>query len=181
MRDLLNLAWIDLEMTGLDPQKDVILEIACLVTDKNLDIIAQSSSYVIHQDQEKLDDMNDFVKTMHTNSGLIEEVKISTLNIKQVQKDVLDFFSEFCFPSVTPLCGNSVWNDRRFLRKYMSELDSFFHYRIVDVSSVRELVKRWYPDNPSLVYNKAEIHRALPDIIASVQELKNYRENFFIK
>lgn len=181
MKKLSNLAWIDLEMTGLDPQNDVIVEIASIVTDKDLNILAQGPSFVINQSIEKLEQMSDFVRNLHTNSGLLEQIKTSTITIKEAQEKSIEFFDTYCFTGVAPLCGNSVWQDRRFLRKYMPELDNFFNYRIIDVSSIKEVIKRWYPDNPFIKYTKHEIHRALPDIQESVAELNHYRKNFFIK
>lgn len=181
MKKLSNLAWIDLEMTGLDPEKDVILEIASIVTDKDLNILAQGPSFVINQPNENLEQMNEFVKNMHTNSGLLELVKTSTINIKEAEIKSFEFFDLYCFTGVAPLCGNSIWQDRRFLRKYMPDLDNFFNYRIIDVSSIKEVIKRWYTDNSAVRFTKDEGHRALPDILESIAELDHYRKNFFIK
>lgn len=181
MKKLSNLAWLDLEMTGLDPEKDVILEIAAIVTDKDLNILSDGISFVINQPERKLDLMNNFVKEMHTKSGLINEVLHSNVNLETALKKNLEYFDEFCFIGVTPLCGNSIWQDRRFLNKYMPELDSFFNYRIIDVSSVKEIVRKWYPESPVLKYIKKEGHRALPDIYESIAELNHYKMNFFIK
>lgn len=180
LKKMSNLAWLDLEMTGLNPEEDVILEIACVVTDANLNILAQMPSIVIHHTQEVLDKSNDWVKTIHSANGLFDEVLKSNISVEEAMSRALDFFQTYCFEGVVPLCGNSIWNDRRFLRRYMPALDNFFHYRIVDVSSIREVLKRWYPGNPALTFKKSEDHRAHLDTIQSIEELEHYRKNFFI-
>lgn len=180
MKKLSNLAWIDLEMTGLDPQNDVILEIASIVTDKDLNIIAEGPNFVINQSEQELAKMGEWVKNAHGKSGLTEEVKTSTITLQQAEKQSLEFFDKYCFIGVAPLCGNSIWQDRRFMRKYMPDLDNFFNYRIIDVSSIKEVIKRWYPENPAVDYTKKEGHRALPDIRESVLELAHFRKHFFI-
>lgn len=179
-KKLSNLAWIDLEMTGLDPEKDVIVEIASVVTDKDLNIIAQGPSFVIHQPDDKLKQMNDWVTKIHTASGLVQEIKDSKITAKEAEVKTLRFFQEYCFAGVTPLCGNSIWQDRRFLYKYMTELNNYFNYRIVDVSSFKEVIKRWYPDNANIDFKKGDIHRAMPDIRESIAELEHYKKNFFV-
>lgn len=176
LKDLNNLAWIDLEMTGLDPQKDVILEIAAIVTDADLNIIAESNDIIIFQPDEKLADLNEWVFTTHTASGLLEQVRHSTISLEQAEQDIVEFFKRYCVAGVTPLCGNSIWQDRRFLMNYMPLLHNFFHYRMIDVSTIKELVKRWY----DYTYTKPDTHRALVDIRASIEELKLYREKFFV-
>lgn len=180
MKKISNLAWLDLEMTGLDSNNDVIVEIACIVTDKDLNIIAQGPSLVIYQNEEIISSMNDWVKNAHTVSGLIDEIRVSKVTIQEAEKKAIEFFDQFCFIKVSPLCGNSIWNDRIFLRKYMPDLDNFFNYRIIDVSSIKEVVKRWYPDNPNISYYKKESHRALTDTQESINELKHYRKFFFV-
>ena len=180
MKKLSNLAWIDLEMTGLDYENNVIVEIASIVTDKDLNILAEGPSFVIQASEYDLAKMNDFVVAMHTKSGLIEAIKQSKISINEAQKKTLEFFEKYCFPGLSPLCGNSIWQDRRFLKKYMSELDNFFSYRIIDVSSVKEIVRRWYPDNVATEFKKSETHRALEDIYQSIAELNHYRKNFFV-
>jgi len=181
MKKISNLAWIDLEMTGLDANNDVIVEIACITTDKDLNIIAEGSSLVINTNEEKLSAMSDWVKNAHTASGLIEKIRSSKTTIQDAQNEAIKFFEQYCFVGVSPLCGNSIWNDRVFLKKYMPELDNFFNYRIIDVSSVKEIVKRWYPENSNINFYKKESHRALTDIRESINELAHYRKYFFIK
>lgn len=180
MKKISNLAWIDLEMTGLNFEKDVILEIASIVTDKNLNIIEQGPSLVINQPEEKLNLMDEWVRNTHTKSGLVTEVKKSKTSLEEAQKLTKEFFDKYCFIGVTPLCGNSVWQDRRFLLRYMPELDNFFNYRIVDVSSIKEVLKRWDADNPLLDFKKSENHRAMQDTQESILELAHYRKNFFV-
>lgn len=179
MKKISNLAWIDLEMTGLDANNDVIVEIACIVTDKDLNIIAEGPSLVINTSEEKLSEMNDWVKNAHSKSGLIDAIRLSTITAPEAEVKAIEFFEQFCFIGISPLCGNSIWNDRIFLRKYMPALDSFFNYRIIDVSSVKEIVRRWYPDNPNINFYKKESHRALTDTRESINELAHYRQFFF--
>ncbi len=180
MKKLLNLAWLDLEMTGLNPEKDVIVEIASIVTDKDLNILAEGPNFVIQQPQEKLKEMNEVVTKIHTDSGLINEIPISNITLREAEIKTISFFEEFCFIGVSPLCGNSIWQDRRFFRKYLPELDYFFNYRIIDVSSVKEIIKRWYPSTLK-EFKKKEIHRASHDVRESIAELEYYRKTFFIK
>ncbi len=180
MKKLLNLAWLDLEMTGLNPEKDVIVEIASIVTDKDLNILAEGPTFVVNQSQEKLKEMNEIVTKIHTSSGLINEIPVSKIALKEAEMKTISFFEEFCFIGVSPLCGNSIWQDRRFLRKYMPELDNFFNYRIIDVSSIKEIIKRWYP-NALKEFQKKEVHRAMHDVRESIAELDYYRKTFFIK
>ena len=180
MKKLQNLAWIDLEMTGLVPEKDVIVEIASIVTDKDLNIIAEGPNFIIYQPDAELIKMEDFVKNLHTKSGLLPLISSSTTTIQEAEMETIKFFDEFCFAGVVPLCGNSIWQDRRFLRQHMPRLDNFFNYRIIDVSSVKEIIKRWYPNSPQLDFQKKEMHRALSDIRESIAELSYYKRNFFI-
>ena len=176
-----NLVWIDLEMTGLCPEKDYILEIASLVTDSQLNIIAQGPSLIIHQPDSALQVMNEWVLKQHTKTGLVDAVRKSTITLKQAEQETLNFLGNYCKPSSSPLCGNSVWQDRAFIRTAMPELNNFLHYRIIDVTSIKEVVKRWYPHDRRIEFKKQDSHRALDDIKESVAELVYYRENFFIK
>ena len=174
-----NLVWIDLEMTGLS-EKDVILEIASIVTDKNLNVVEQGPSLVIHQSEAVLDKMNSVVKEFHKKSGLIEEVLCSTTILKDAEEQTLNFIKEYCLPETAPLCGNSVWQDRAFLRIYMPRLLSYLHYRLIDVTSFKEVIVRWYPKDPHAFFEKKDIHRALDDIKESIAELAHYRKYFFV-
>lgn len=139
-----NLVWMDLEMTGLDPKTCVIIEIASIVTDKELNLIAQGPSLVIQQPQVVLDAMDDWNKKHHGESGLIQAVQNSTITLIEAERQTLDFISQYAKPKSSPLCGNTIYQDRRFLIEYMPLLESYLHYRLVDVSTIKELVKRWY-------------------------------------
>lgn len=175
-----NLVWIDLEMSGLEVEKDVILEIAAIVTDGQLNILGQSESIVINQPDYILENMNEWCNKQHAISGLIKESQISDIDLEEAEEKILEFLSKYCKPKVSPLCGNSVWQDRLFIQKYMPKLDQFLHYRIVDVSSIKEVVYQWYPNNPAIQFKKSDQHRALADIKESVAELQHYKNNFFI-
>lgn len=175
------LIWMDLEMTGLDESRHVIVEIATLVTDDDLNIIAEGPNLVIHQPDEVLAEMDDFVTNMHTVSGLLEKIKSSTISESQAMQQTLDFIKEHSpEPNKIPLCGNSIRTDRTFLAKYMPEIENWLHYRCVDVSTIKELVKRW---NPGLEHARPKsegvTHRAMDDIRDSVAELKFYRDRVF--
>jgi len=172
-----NLIWIDLEMTGLDPEKMVIIEIASIVTDDHLNVVAEGPNIVIKYSEEVLSGMEEWSRTHHTASGLMDKVRASSYSCLQAEKETLEFLEIHCKKDESPLCGNSVWQDRRFLTRHMPELESFFHYRIVDVSSIKELVRRWYPSLPP--YEKKKSHMALEDIYESINELKYYRGNVF--
>lgn len=174
------LVWIDLEMTGLDLPTDTILEISSVVTDNNLEIIAKGPTLVIHHDVSVLERMNEWNQKHHGASGLIEAVKLSQVTMQQAQEATLNFLKQYTQVGQSPLCGNSVWVDRAFLRAYMPQIDLFLHYRIIDVSSIKEVVKRWYKNNSKSFFKKSETHRAQEDILASIDELKHYRDNFFI-
>lgn len=176
MKDLNNLVWIDLEMTGLSPEKDVIIEIASIVTDSNLNIIAEGPEIAIHQPEENLKNLSEWVEQTHGSSGLLQKVRNSKISLQEAEEQTLKFIQDYCVSSITPLCGNSIWQDRRFLIKHMPKLNDFFHYRNIDVSSIKELVKRWY----NFKYQKNNVHRALDDIKESIDELKLYRKKFFI-
>ena len=171
------LIWIDLEMTGLDPEKMVIIEIASIITDDNLDIVAEGPNIAINYPEDVLNGMEEWSMTHHTASGLLDRVRASRHDCLQAEKETLEFLRLYCKKDESPLAGNSVWQDRRFLARHMPELESFFHYRIVDVSSLKELVRRWYPTLPP--YEKNKSHMALEDIRESINELKYYRGNIF--
>ena len=175
-----HLIWIDLEMTGLDPQQDFILEIAAVVTTSDLDIVAQGPDVIIHQPQEHIASMSYFVRNMHANSGLLDAVKQSSISVDQAQMEVLTFLKQYCEKNSAPLCGNSVWVDRFFLKCHMPELYDFFHYRTIDVSTLKELAVRWYP-NQIEIFKKLKKHRALDDIQESIAELKYYKNKLFLK
>jgi oligoribonuclease len=171
------LVWIDLEMTGLDAEHDVIVEIACIVTDSNLVPLDDGIQLVVHQDEATLARMDDFVRTMHTKSGLLDEIATAPCDTAKAEKDVLAYVQQHVsLPRAAPMCGNSIGMDRRFLAKYMPELDNYVHYRSVDVSSFKELARRWYPAIYRKRPGKAEQHRALGDIQESIEELRYYRE-----
>jgi oligoribonuclease len=174
------LVWIDLEMTGLNPEIDSILEIATVITDNNLNVIASGPSLVINQSDIVLAGMDDWNTEQHTKSGLMVEVRSSKISLEDAQAITLDFIKQHCSENRSPLCGNSVWQDRIFLRKYMPAIDSFLNYRIIDVSSIKEVIRRWYPNNPAHKFYKPDNHRACEDIEYSIAELKHYREHFFI-
>jgi oligoribonuclease len=175
------LIWMDLEMTGLDPERHVIVEIATLVTDDDLNIVAEGPDLVIYQPDEALSEMDDFVTNMHTTSGLLELIKASTVSQNDAMQQTLDFIKLHSpEPMKIPLCGNSIRTDRTFLAKYMPDIENWLHYRCVDVSTVKELVKRW---NPGLEHARPKsegiTHRAMDDIRDSVAELKFYRDKVF--
>ena len=172
------LVWIDLEMTGLDPENCVILEIATVVTDDKLELIAEGPNIVINHPGEVLMTMEEWSRINHKASGLLDRVKASPYETRRAEKETLDFVSAHCKKGESPLCGNSIWQDRRFLIKYMPHLEEFFHYRIIDVSSIKELVARWYPSLPQ--FTKQKSHLALSDILESINELKYYRQNVFL-
>ncbi len=165
-------------MTGLDPDRHVIVEIATLVTDDDLNILAEGPDLVLHAEEEKLAAMDDVVRRMHTTSGLLEAIRSSTVSLEEAGAATLEFVRQHCQSGETPLCGNSIAMDRTFLRAYLPELDDHFHYRSIDVSSVKELCKRWAPAVYSARPHKQTAHRALDDIRESVSELLYYKENF---
>jgi oligoribonuclease len=171
---------MDLEMTGLDPTTHVIVEIATIVTDDELNIVEEGPDLVIHQPEDVLALMDPFVVNMHTTSGLLEMIKSSTISHDQAAAETLDFIKKYS-PEAgkVPLCGNSIGTDRRFLAKYMADIENWLHYRSVDVSSVKELVRRWYPGLEHARPNKVNSHRALDDVRESINELRFYREHIF--
>ncbi len=171
---------MDLEMTGLDPARHVIVEIATLVTDDELSVVAEGPDLVIAQPEERLADMPDVVREMHTRSGLIHAIEASPLSLADAGKATLDFIrSHVPEPGTVPLCGNSIGTDRRFLATFLPEVEAHLHYRSVDVSTVKELCRRWYPDALAGAPEKAGAHRALDDIKESVAELRYYRSAIF--
>lgn len=175
------LVWMDLEMTGLDPTKDLIVEIATLVTDGDLNIIAEGPDLVIHVDDAALDGMSEVVKNMHAKSGLTDAIRASTMTLEEAGAQTLAFIKEHVPQNrKAPLCGNSIGTDRRFLLSYLPDIENWLHYRSIDVSSIKELVDRWYPEIYPKRPDKTGNHRALGDIIDSVNELRFYRENVFI-
>ncbi len=172
------LIWIDLEMTGLYPQTHVILEIASIVTDGHLNIIAEGPDIAINHPEHILSSMDEWSREQHQESGLLDRVKASSRDCRRAEEQTLDFVSRYCEKGKSPLCGNSVWQDRRFLIKYMPRLEAFLHYRNIDVSSVKELVRNWYPSLPP--FKKQKAHLAMSDIEESIKELKYYREKVFV-
>lgn len=174
------LVWIDLEMTGLDIARDVILEIAVVLTDSQLSEIARGPNLVISHPQHVLDDMDETCTAMHTKSGLTTDVINSTVSLKSAQEQVIKFLKEHCRSGQSPLCGNSVWQDKIFLTRYMPNIINFLHYRIIDVSTIKQLVQCWYPASEYKKFQKKEGHRALDDIYESIDELRWYRQHFFV-
>ena len=172
------LIWIDLEMTGLDPEKEVILEIASIVTDGDLELVAEGPNIAINHPEEILLAMDKWSMTHHERSGLLDRARASPYDCQGVEQKTLEFLPIHCKRGESPLCGNSVWQDRQFLIRHMPNLEGFFHYRNIDVSSIKELVKRWYPSLPP--YRKQKAHLALSDIKESINELKYYRQKVFL-
>lgn len=173
-----HLIWIDLEMTGIDPEKYIILEIATVVTDENLELLAEGPDIAINHPKEILFAMDEWSRRQHKASGLIDRAKASACNCRKAEEKTLEFLRMHCKKGQSPLCGNSVWQDRRFLVKHMPSLNEFLHYRNIDVSSIKELVKRWYPFLPP--FKKQKAHLALIDIKESINELRYYREKVFV-
>ncbi len=172
-----NLIWIDLEMTGLDTLKDYIIEIATVVTDSQLNILAEGPVIAIHQPDAVLNAMDEWNTRQHGKSGLVQRVRDSHYQPADAENMTLAFVEKFVTPGVSPMCGNSICQDRRFLHRLMPRLEQYFHYRNLDVSSVKELAKRWYPQQPQ--FEKESTHLALDDIRDSINELKFYRERYF--
>jgi oligoribonuclease len=171
---------MDLEMTGLEPQRHVIVEIATLITDDYLNIVAEGPDLVIHASTEQLAQMGPFVTEMHTKSGLLPQIIASTTTVEEAQLQTLEFLREHISEAGSiPLCGNSIGTDRRFLQEYMPDLEVFFHYRNVDVSTIKELARRWKPDVLTSMPDKESAHRALDDIRESINELIHYRDTLF--
>lgn len=172
-----NLVWVDMEMTGLDPDKDRIIEVAVVVTDPELNVLAEGPVFAIHQSDEILDGMDAWNKGTHGRSGLIDRVKASTVSEADAESAIIAFLKHFVPNGKSPMCGNSICQDRRFMARGMPKLEAFFHYRNLDVSTLKELCRRWKPELAS-GFKKHQKHTALADIIESVDELKYYREHF---
>jgi len=178
-QDLNNLIWIDLEMTGLDTVNDVIIEIATIITDGNLNILSEGPVFAIHQPEEVMNAMDDWNTKQHGKSGLIERVLKSTSTVREAEISTIDFLKEYVAEGVSPMCGNSICQDRRFMARLMPNLENYFHYRNLDVSTIKELAKRWSPEVCKGI-KKQGTHLAMADIVDSIEELKHYRDNFFI-
>ena len=175
-----NLIWLDMEMSGLLPDSDRILELAVVVTDANLNVLGESPVLVIHQSDTVLDGMDAWNKGAHGRSGLIEKVKSSTLTEDEATLQMITFLKQYVPAGKSPMCGNSICQDRRFMARYMPDLEKYFHYRNLDVSTFKELARRWKPEIYS-GFKKASKHEALADIYESIEELKYYREHFIVK
>ena len=176
-QDQRNLVWLDMEMTGLDPNADRIIEVALVVTDSDLETVAEAPVLVVHQPDSVLEAMDDWNKATHGRSGLIDKVKASTLTEAEVEARMIAFLREHVPEDVSPMCGNSICQDRRFLARWMPKLEAYFHYRNLDVSTLKELCKRWKPE-VARGFTKTSKHEALADIRESIDELKYYRAHF---
>ena len=174
-----HLIWVDMEMSGLNPETERILEIAIIVTDAHLNTIAVAPVWVVHQDDALLDAMDAWNKGTHSRSGLIDKVKASIMDEATVEAECITFLKQYIKAGISPMCGNTIGQDRRFMAKYMPKLEAYFHYRNIDVSTLKELCKRWHPE---LVkgFTKNQAHTALADIEESIEELKYYREKFIV-
>uniref|UniRef100_UPI0034DF79E9 oligoribonuclease n=1 Tax=Candidatus Thiodubiliella endoseptemdiera TaxID=2738886 RepID=UPI0034DF79E9 len=172
-----NLIWIDLEMTGLLPEQDVIIEIATIVTDKDLNILAEGPALAIHQSDETLNAMDEWNTEHHNQSGLVKRIKESRISTQQAEIETIEFLKEWVNEGVSPMCGNTICQDRRFLYNYMSKLEKFFHYRHIDVTTLKELAVRWKPE-AKMIREGEPAHLALADIKDSIDELKHYRSTF---
>ena len=172
-----NLVWLDMEMTGLSPDNDRIIEVAMVVTDGNLNVVAEGPVLVVHQPDSVLDAMDDWNKSTHGKSGLIEKVKASPLSEAEVEAQMIEFLKQHVPVRTSPICGNSICQDRRFLARWMPQLEAYFHYRNLDVSTLKELARRWKPEVASGIKKHGK-HEALADIYESIEEMKHYRDNF---
>ncbi len=176
-QDANHLVWLDMEMTGLDPERERIIELAMIVTDSTLVTLAESPVWTVHQSEAQLDAMDEWNKNTHGKSGLIDRVRASTLDEAAVEAEALAFMRQFVPERASPMCGNSIGQDRRFMVRYMPKLEDYFHYRNLDVSTLKELCKRWKPEIAA-AFKKSGNHTALADIRESIEELKYYREHF---
>jgi oligoribonuclease len=172
-----HLVWLDMEMTGLDPERERIIEMAMIVTDSNLEIVAESPVWVVRQEESVLDAMDAWNRNTHGKSGLVERVRASTLDEAAVEAAALAFVQEYAARQSSPMCGNSIGQDRRFMVRYLPALEAWFHYRNIDVSTLKELCRRWKPE-VAKGFAKASAHTALADVRESIEELKYYREHF---
>jgi len=178
-QDANNLIWIDLEMTGLDTNNDKIIEIATIVTDAQLNILAEGPMLAIHQSNEVLNGMDEWNTRQHGKSGLVDRVRNSTLDEAEAERQTIEFLSEYVLEGASPMCGNSICQDRRFMARCMPKLEAFFHYRNLDVSTIKELITRWAPPNILSGFRKGGSHLAMDDTRDSIRELRFYRESFF--
>lgn len=174
----MNLVWIDLEMTGLNPDKDTILEIAAIVADGDLNILAEGPTIAVRQPEEALEAMDEWCKTQHAKSGLLDRVRTEGATMAEAERRTLEFIAQYAPRRASPMCGNSICQDRRFLYRHMPELEAYFHYRNLDVSTIKELARRWAPDVFSGLVKKGT-HLALDDIRESIEELRYYRAKMF--
>jgi oligoribonuclease len=173
------MVWMDLEMTGLNIETDTIMEVACIITDQNLNIIAEGPDIIIHQPQNVLDNMSEWCKDTHGKSGLTQACLNSNVSVSEAEEKVMKFLCKFVTEKSSPLAGNSVYMDRMFIRKYMPKVHEYLHYRIIDVSTIKELCRRWNPEVYKTIPKKGFTHRALQDIQESIEELKFYQNSFF--
>ena len=176
-QDQNNLVWLDMEMTGLDPDRDRVIEVAIVVTDSQLNTLAEAPVLVVHQSDAVLDSMDAWNKSTHARTGLIDKVKSSLLDEAAAEERMLEFLGRHVPKQTSPMCGNSICQDRRFLARHMPRLEAYFHYRNLDVSTVKELARRWKPEITKGLVKQGK-HEALADIYESIEELKYYRENF---
>ena len=174
-----NLIWLDMEMTGLDPELNVVIEVAIVITDLHLNVLAESQSYAIYQPEIELNKMDKWNVNTHTKSGLLARVIDSTHTIEYVEQELLKLIAKYVAKGCSPLCGNTIYQDRKFIAKYMKKLDTYLHYRVIDVSTIKELAKRWYPAIAS-GFEKHNKHEALADVHESIEELKYYRAKLFL-
>ena len=175
-----HLVWIDLEMTGLNPEHDRIIEMATIITDGDLNVIAEGPVLAIRQEQALLDGMDEWNQTHHSASGLLDRIAREGVAEIEAEAQTLSFIEDHVAPNTAPLCGNTIWQDRRFLSRYMKTLEGYLHYRMIDVSSIKELAKRWHPQIASGVVNTNQ-HTALADIRESIEELRYYRAHLFVQ
>ncbi|MDO4247753.1 MAG: oligoribonuclease [Neisseria sp.] len=177
MQNANNLCWLDMEMTGLNPEQNKIIEVAMIITDADLNVLAQSEVYVIHQSDEVLNGMDEWNTATHGRTGLTQRVRDSRLTEAEAEQKLLDFMSAWIPEKASPMCGNTIHQDRRFMVRYMPKLEAYFHYRNLDVSTLKELARRWHPAVAKGVVKRGS-HQALDDILESIEEMRYYREHF---